>query len=377
VKVRLPLPAAISLFLLTAVALQGTVSMAHTLGYTRAAVVFHADGSYEMDLYYEIGNLLFGPDHGGLDSTELYHRLSDRAATGDGLQDELRRRIRDTVELRFDGRPAPFQISFPELDAGIPPRRGALPGSHALLKGQVPALATTFVMQLDRVYGDILGAIRAGRQGPIQRRVMPWGEASEPYFLGGDGEKSSSAKVAARYLRLGFTHILPLGLDHILFVLGLYLLTTRLRVLLVQVTAFTLAHSVTLALSLYGWLSLPSSMVEPLIALSIAYVAIENIMTSRLTPWRPAVVFGFGLLHGLGFAGILRDLGLPRADYATALVGFNVGVELGQVSVLALAFALSGWFRARSWYRVRLAIPASTVIAMVALYWTVERIFFV
>ncbi|TDI43361.1 MAG: HupE/UreJ family protein [Acidobacteria bacterium] len=232
-------------------------------------------------------------------------------------------------------------------------------------------------MQLDRVYGDILGAIRAGRQGPIQRRVMPWGEASEPYFLGGDGEKSSSAKVAARYLRLGFTHILPLGLDHILFVLGLYLLTTRLRVLLVQVTAFTLAHSVTLALSLYGWLSLPSSMVEPLIALSIAYVAIENIMTSRLTPWRPAVVFGFGLLHGLGFAGILRDLGLPRADYATALVGFNVGVELGQVSVLALAFALSGWFRARSWYRVRLAIPASTVIAMVALYWTVERIFFV
>ncbi|MCZ6651381.1 MAG: HupE/UreJ family protein [Acidobacteria bacterium] len=374
-KHRLPVLAAITISV--AAALPGPPSMAHSLGYTRAAVVFHADGSYEMDLYYEIGNLLFGPDHGGLNSTELYDRLSDRAAAGVGLREELRQRIRDTVELRFDGHPALFQISFPELDAGIPPRRGALPGSHALLQGQVPARATTFVMQLDRVYGDILGAIRAGREGPIQRRVMPWGEASEPYFLRGDGGQSSPAAVAARYLGLGFTHILPLGLDHILFVLGLYLLTTRLRALLVQVTAFTLAHSVTLALSMYGWLSLPSSLVEPLIALSIAYVAIENIVTTQLKPWRPAVVFGFGLLHGLGFAGVLRDLGLPRADYATALVTFNVGVEFGQVAVLALAFALSGWFRSRSWYRLRLAIPASTVIAAVALYWTVERIFFI
>ncbi|MCZ6833707.1 MAG: HupE/UreJ family protein [Acidobacteria bacterium] len=374
-KHRLPVLAAITISV--AAALPGPPSMAHSLGYTRAAVVFHADGSYEMDLYYEIGNLLFGPDHGGLNSTELYDRLSDRAAAGVGLREELRQRIRDTVELRFDGHPARFQISFPELDAGIPPRRGALPGSHALLQGQVPARATTFVMQLDRVYGDILGAIRAGREGPIQRRVMPWGEASEPYFLRGDGGQSSPAAVAARYLGLGFTHILPLGLDHILFVLGLYLLTTRLRALLVQVTAFTLAHSVTLALSMYGWLSLPSSLVEPLIALSIAYVAIENIVTTQLKPWRPAVVFGFGLLHGLGFAGVLRDLGLPRADYATALVTFNVGVEFGQVAVLALAFALSGWFRSRSWYRLRLAIPASTVIAAVALYWMVERIFFI
>jgi len=358
-----------------AAAFPGPVCMAHSLGYTRAAVVFRPDGSYEMDLYYEIGNLLFGPDHGGLNAAELYDRLSDRAAAGDGLRAELRRRLQETVELRFDGRPAPFQISFPELDAGIPPRRGALPGSHALLKGEVPAGATTFVMQLDRIYGDILGAIRAGREGPIQRRVMPWGAASEPYFLKGDEEQATPTLVGVRYLRLGFTHILPLGLDHVLFVLGLYLLTTRLRALLAQVTAFTLAHSVTLALSLYGWLSLPAAMVEPLIAISIAYVAIENIVTTQLKPWRPAVVFAFGLLHGLGFAGVLRDLGLPRGDYAMALVGFNVGVEGGQVAVLALAFALSGWFRSRSWYRLRLAVPASAVIATVALYWTVERLF--
>jgi len=361
----------------TVATLLAPAGSAHTLGYTRAGVIFHTDGTYEMDLYYESGNLLFGPDHGGLNASDLYNRLSDGAAAGGGLREELRRRLRETVELRFDGRPASFEISFPELDAGIPPRRDTLPGSHALLTGKIPAGATTFVMQLDRVYGDVMAALRAGRQGPIQRRLTPWGEPSEPYFLQGEQVPTSAVVVAARYLRLGFTHILPLGLDHILFVLGLYLLSTRVRPLLVQVTAFTVAHSVTLGLSMYGWLSLPAAVVEPLIALSIAYVAIENMVTTQLKPWRPAVVFGFGLLHGLGFASVLKDLGLPRADYATALVTFNVGVELGQMAVLSLAFALSGWFRSRSWYRLRLAVPASAVIAAVALYWTVQRIFLV
>ena len=119
--------------------------------------------------------------------------------------------------------------------------------------------------------------------------------------------------------------------------------------------------------------SIPASIVEPLIALSIAYVAIENIFTSKLKPWRPAVVFGFGLLHGLGFARVLLDLGFPRAQFATALVTFNVGVELGQLTVIALAFLATIWFRRQVWYRGRIIIPASCAIALVALYWTIER----
>ncbi len=115
-----------------------------------------------------------------------------------------------------------------------------------------------------------------------------------------------------QYLSLGYTHILPKGLDHILFVLGLFLLSPRLRPMLLQVTAFTIAHSITLGLSIYGIVSLPSRIVEPLIALSIAYVAIENLVTRELKPWRLALVFMFGLLHGMGFAGVLRELGLPR-----------------------------------------------------------------
>ena len=112
----------------------------------------------------------------------------------------------------------------------------------------------------------------------------------------------------ARGVAMGFTHIVPAGLDHILFVLGLFLLSGRTREVLMQVTAFTIAHSVTLGLSLYGLVSAPASIVEPLIALSVAYVGVENLMTRRLHPWRMTVVFAFGLLHGMGFAEALADL---------------------------------------------------------------------
>lgn len=179
------------------------------------------------------------------------------------------------------------------------------------------------------------------------------------------------------YVRLGFTHILPEGLDHILFVLGIFLLSLRLRPILWQVTAFTVAHSITLGLSLYGVVSLRPAIVEPLIALSIVAVAVENVWTREFHWRRVAVVFAFGLLHGLGFAGALHDLGLRRSDFLTALLGFNAGVELGQLSVVALAFAALGLpFGRTEWYRPRITVPASILIGAVGLYWTVQRVFF-
>ncbi len=180
--------------------------------------------------------------------------------------------------------------------------------------------------------------------------------------------------IAQQYLRLGYTHILPKGLDHILFVLGIFLLSPRLKTMLLQVTAFTVAHSITLGLSIYGLVSLPSRMVEPLIALSIAYVAIENLVTRELKPWRLALVFTFGLLHGLGFAGVLRELGLPRGEFLTGLLTFNLGVEGGQLTVIAAAALLVWPFVQRDWYRHRVVIPASLVIAAVGIYWTITRL---
>lgn len=183
-------------------------------------------------------------------------------------------------------------------------------------------------------------------------------------------------EIARQYLVLGYTHILPKGLDHILFVLGIFLLSPRLKTMLLQVTAFTVAHSITLGLSIYGVVSLPSRVVEPLIALSIAYVAIENLLTRELKPWRLALVFMFGLLHGLGFAGVLRELGLPRGEFLTGLVTFNLGVEGGQLTVIAIAMLLTWPLVNRGWYRHRVVIPASLVIAAIGIYWTIARLYF-
>ncbi|MEO7157815.1 MAG: HupE/UreJ family protein, partial [Vicinamibacterales bacterium] len=162
--------------------------------------------------------------------------------------------------------------------------------------------------------------------------------------------------------------------DHILFVLGIFLLSPRLKTMLLQVTAFTLAHSITLGLSIYGIVSLPSRVVEPLIALSIAYVAIENLFTRELKPWRLALVFMFGLLHGLGFAGVLRELGLPRDEFLTALLTFNLGVEGGQLTIIAAAMLAFAPVMKRSWYRQRVVMPASILIAAIGVYWFVVRL---
>jgi|SRR5437867_2687317 len=184
-----------------------------------------------------------------------------------------------------------------------------------------------------------------------------------------------AAELLQNYFVLGFTHILPGGVDHILFVLGVFLFGSRLKSMLWQVSAFTVAHSITLGLTLYGIVSLSAAWVEPLIAISIAYVAVENLFTSRLTPWRVAVVFAFGLLHGMGFASALRELGLPRSEFLTGLVTFNAGVEAGQLAVIAGAFVLVAcWPLNHDEYRRRIVVPGSALIALIGLYWTIARL---
>ena len=177
-----------------------------------------------------------------------------------------------------------------------------------------------------------------------------------------------------QFIELGFTHILPKGLDHILFVLGLFLLSPKPKPLLWQVTAFTLAHSITLALAVLGIFALPGRVVEPLIALSIAVVAIENLFHTEVSPWRWVGVFGFGLIHGLGFAGVLNEVSLPRDQIGVALLSFNIGVELGQLAVIALAFAATKWCADRAWYGPWVRRPACLLIALAGVVWTVERL---
>jgi len=209
--------------------------------------------------------------------------------------------------------------------------------------------------------------------GKAYTGLLSGGEISPPITAGG-GTSEGGWQSFARYIGVGFDHIIPKGLDHILFVLGLFFLSARLGPLLWQVSAFTLAHTVTLALGALGWVNVPAQIVEPLIAASIVYVAVENIVSDGLSRWRTALIFGFGLLHGLGFASVLGEFGLPTAQFIPALIGFNIGVELGQLAVIAAAFLLVGlWFRDEPWYRRFIAIPASLCIAAVGAFWVIER----
>ncbi len=187
----------------------------------------------------------------------------------------------------------------------------------------------------------------------------------------------SSGDTALLYLQLGYKHILPLGLDHILFVLSLFLLSSKLKPVLWQSLAFTVAHSVTLGLAMYKVIELSARIVEPLIALSIVYVALENVFTRKLRRSRIAVVFLFGLVHGLGFASALNNLGLPQNAYLSSLIMFNVGVELGQLTVILIAFFLVGkWFANKPYYHKYIVTPLSLCIAGIAFFWVIQRILF-
>ena len=187
----------------------------------------------------------------------------------------------------------------------------------------------------------------------------------------------SHTEVGLVYLKMGFTHILPFGFDHVLFIMGLFFFNSKLKSVIWQATAFTVAHSITLGLAMYGIIKPVSSIVEPVIALSIVFVAVENILSTRLNWWRIVIVFCFGLIHGCGFASALSELGLPPDDYLLSLISFNIGVELGQISVILLAFILVGkWFGEKIWYRQRIVMPVSFMIGAIAMYWTIERIFF-
>ncbi len=192
-----------------------------------------------------------------------------------------------------------------------------------------------------------------------------------------DIEKMNVTASAVRYLILGFTHILPLGFDHILFVLSLFLLSPKLKPVLLQATTFTVAHTVTLGLSMYRIITPPAAVVEPLIALSILYVALENIFTQKIKTTRLAVVFVFGLVHGMGFASALGELGLPQNRFFSSLLLFNIGVELGQVTVILAAWLLlAKWFGNKPYYRQYVVTPASAIIAGIALYLLAGRISF-
>jgi len=342
---------------------------AHEIGTTQVRLTLHGDHTWSAAITTAPQALV--------NKLEVEARLPRSSDLGDAA---LRARLGELstvlarhVEVAFDGSPSPVSIAIARLEL---PSDVTLPAFVVLLaNGPMPPEAHAVTWRYDLAYATYSLEFAAGETGSPSSVWLEGDEASPAFPVSGDIKPPTRVAIIGQYLSLGFLHIVPHGLDHILFVLGLFLLTTKLRPILVQVTSFTIAHSVTLGLTMYGIVAVSASIVEPLIALSVAYVAIENITTSRLTPWRPAVVFAFGLLHGMGFADALKELHLPREAFVPALISFNLGIELAQLAVIAAAFlAVAAWHREKSWYRPRFVVPGSAAIAATGLFWTAQRI---
>lgn len=304
-----------------------------------------------------------------------------REMSGPQLREAFRAfepRLLEGVALRFDGTPAQLrikQVDIPEPGYTKVPRNSVI-----ILEGRIPRETRALTWYYPLAFGDHATRVR---QVNVEAEEYHWSPhqwikedvPTQPYRLDAVFAKPTLWQVVQTYTLSGYQHIIPLGMDHILFVLGLFLLSPRMRPLLLQVTMFTLAHSITLALGAYEVVEISPRIVEPLIALSIAYVAVENLFFTKINAFRLPVVFGFGLLHGLGFATVLTEFGMPTEDFLSALLAFNIGVELGQISiVLAAFFGVAVWFKSQQSYHRFVVVPASLAIAAVGLYWFVDRL---
>jgi hypothetical protein len=370
---------------IVALLIGASAAHAHEIGTTRVSLLLAESDRYEIEVVTDAATLL-----GKLEGVSGANGATPPGTPGkpgrpgkDEADDQtLLRRLaqlepvfRQRVTVAVDGVPVRPDIAW--TVSGADPMRTS-PLAIIKLSGGTPAGAKHLTWTYAWTFTPYAFV---ARRAPSVNATTEWlegGETATPVpITGPPPPPASRLQIIGRYVALGYTHILPKGLDHVLFVLGIFLLSRRARPILLQVSAFTIAHSITLALGMYGFVRLPATVVEPAISLSIAYVALENMFTSDLQPWRYGLVFAFGLLHGLGFAGALSEVGLPRAEFLTALVGFNAGVELGQLTVVAAAFLLVGhWFGRRTWYRQRIVLPASCGIAVAGVYWTIQRLGF-
>jgi len=358
---------------------------AHGLVFTRVEAMFGTPGVVQLTIDYDLSLVLPQP--------EAYFPLTQSSpATQRAAVERALPLIREALEFYAGDMRLELELQGFSLPA-LPESAYADPAQDksTVLRftAKLPATPAPLVMVVPygaRVHHPVLFAAGSPAAGVLARSWVEEGpsEAFEWAAIAGGVARAPNGATATSpwhvelrtYLRLGFRHIFPQGLDHMLFVLALFFLGLEWRKLIAQTTVFTLAHATTLFLSRYGVISLPGKYVEPLIAFSIACIALENIWRPKLGPARLALVFAFGLVHGLGFAGSLAEVEFPRDQFLVALLGFNLGVDLGQLFVIAVAFLAVGWLRNKPWFRDRITVPSCWAIAAVGLFWTVQRVFF-
>jgi hydrogenase/urease accessory protein HupE len=288
-------------------------------------------------------------------------------------------------------------VSYEELDAALPAVYDTLK-AHLLVRGPEAPTRTEVrsyaivqdghIVRLDMVYTfdrpvtalevvsklplvlkpEHLHFVSVRSASGVKEAVL---DARQPSATFSSTESPRALPTVRRFLVLGIEHILT-GYDHLAFLMSLLIVTTTARSLIGIVTSFTIAHSVTLALATFGLVVLPSRFVETVIALSIAYVAIENLLHTR-TMERYRITFLFGLLHGFGFSNLLREMELPRRELALSLFSFNAGVEIGQVVFVLAVYPLVKWVATKRWPTLRPVV--SGAVLCVAVYWFIQRAF--
>ncbi len=353
-------------------------AVAHEIQPAVVEIEVATDGALKIDVRLNLEAFLadIGADHADTDDAptaavyEDFRQLAPEALTRRAT--DAAGILTSALTLTVDDMVLPLEMREVVVPAIGDP--SAARETNIAFESTAPAGAETLVWQASNRFGvTALRVRRNGEDRPYYGALINAETASDPVSLDIAAEQTLT-DIVVRYVVSGFDHIVPKGLDHILFVIGIFLLSPRLRPLLIQITSFTIAHSITLALGALGIFSIPGAIVEPLIAASIVFIALENLMTDRLHTWRPIIIFVFGLLHGLGFASVLGEFGMPTGDFIAALLAFNVGVELGQLAIVAACYLTVGFFfGSKSWYRRFIVAPASIAIAAIAIFWVLDR----
>ena len=352
-------------------------AQAHILNMTRVTLELDAEREGTLEVQIDLGQSLLSPAD-----------YLDLARADPPIRDARLRPILATLTkglvITADGNALPRAFLSAEFVAdSIEAIRNPLMPQMATLRWTLPATTAEvvdvgLVDTLDVPWPCLVRVDSSRRELPVSRLLTTDRRASGAVDLRDGGARDAAAgglgDIALVYGWLGIEHIVPKGMDHVLFIFGLFLVGGAFRELLILVSCFTVAHTVTLGASTLGMIALPASIVEPLIAASIVYVGVEALFGGHHARVRYAIVFAFGLLHGLGFASVLREIGLPDGRFLFSLLSFNVGVEIGQLIVLGAAFALFGALRGRAFYGRWVVQPGATLVAGVGAYWLIQLV---
>jgi hydrogenase/urease accessory protein HupE len=370
---------------------------AHPLGFGTASLKLETDARCTLELV--------------VDAPEAEVAEPDEPGATDKRQSNVEQRVARGTALSFDGKSARLQARVIALGEG--------PSAIDIveLTGRCPSSAQSVQLQVSSEIGDVVWEVRLPTGSSVHRALLIAGETSPPVplqvpqvatsaiasgagsgvarALGGQGSRSEltadpspsvgtqqsqatpqrPATLAAlwTYLRVGYEHILPLGVDHVLFVVGVCITALSLKRAALELTLFTLAHSVTLALSALGLVQVNIDWVEPLIALSIAALGAEVFWPAAVR-WRVPTIFAFGLLHGLGFASALNATGLLTQGVVVPLLGFNLGVELGQLTVALLVWLATFKLRQHERYAAWVQKPVAWSLVACGGLWCLQRV---